>query len=702
MKRKTIKILNRIIALLLSVVILSTTGEITILAESLSDEEVENASLSDNEIVSEVEETENDIMESDALEIDMQGLETGMTRAEWLALLIEKLGLSIDASKYPDNYYSDISTSDSYYVTAMIATEYGLLDAEDDGRARMNDNTTREFAVHTLNQYLGLKPDSENYTFNDKESCKYPDDIQVAINQGWISLINGNFEPERLVSSEEASNMLEKAVSLQAADKINENYDSRFNFASYVKVVPQGMEVTVDGSQTVSIVDLRQTINAGDTFAVYIGEIPSLYFAKSVIVNGNTTVITTGEADAERAILSIDSEGISEVEISDIEAANELSMESVETNARAKELTQAYGLQIKKGDIFFSGDISLNGVKANVVFNLTDLKLKHKVDTVRDVYHITLCGDISSSVEIDWDAYDAAKISGTYVLCSANVAGVGNANITLNYSFSGRIETYNEASFEVGFDYNNAQGYRLIKNYTKKNSTNNSTTNASLALKASFDVNIMNIIKGSVYEQIGAKARYTSKTYTDGKNPNRCQNFTAWLFVDGGVRITYGIGSLKGTLINKTFVVFDENNSPAYTSFHCEDGVQVSKCSRGSNTGRYGSWGYFSPADTQYGSYIGNGSTSQGINSNGEPYNIYTYKLDSDNNATITGYNGNVSALSIPSTIDGYNVTGIGYAAFKNNTNLVSIKIPDSVTSIEYWAFEGCSNLSKVTLSKNL
>ena len=65
MKGKTIKILNRIIALLLSVVILSTTGEITILAESLSDEEVENASLSDNKIVSEVEETENDIMESD-------------------------------------------------------------------------------------------------------------------------------------------------------------------------------------------------------------------------------------------------------------------------------------------------------------------------------------------------------------------------------------------------------------------------------------------------------------------------------------------------------------------------------------------------------------------------------------------------------------------------------------------------------------
>ena len=62
--------------------------------------------------------------------------------------------------------------------------------------------------------------------------------------------------------------------------------------------------------------------------------------------------------------------------------------------------------------------------------------------------------------------------------------------------------------------------------------------------------------------------------------------------------------------------------------------------------------------------------------------------------------------LTIPSSVfyDGetYNVTSIGYNAFKDCTNIESVTIPNSVTNIEQNAFENCYNLTSVTLSNSL
>ena len=78
----------------------------------------------------------------------------------------------------------------------------------------------------------------------------------------------------------------------------------------------------------------------------------------------------------------------------------------------------------------------------------------------------------------------------------------------------------------------------------------------------------------------------------------------------------------------------------------------------------------------------------------------YTVK---DGCATITGYNGETSALVIQETIDGYPVTAIGNSAFKNNTVITSVSMPDSVTTIGNSAFYGCSGLSgKLELPEGL
>jgi hypothetical protein len=60
---------------------------------------------------------------------------------------------------------------------------------------------------------------------------------------------------------------------------------------------------------------------------------------------------------------------------------------------------------------------------------------------------------------------------------------------------------------------------------------------------------------------------------------------------------------------------------------------------------------------------------------------------------TIIGYTGPDKALILPGKINGLPVTRIGEGAFSHSSNLTSIKIPNSITTIGLGAFQGFSGV---------
>ncbi len=74
----------------------------------------------------------------------------------------------------------------------------------------------------------------------------------------------------------------------------------------------------------------------------------------------------------------------------------------------------------------------------------------------------------------------------------------------------------------------------------------------------------------------------------------------------------------------------------------------------------------------------------------------------SNGKAIVTEYTGVGGAVTIPSTLGGYPVAGIGDSAFEECSSLSSVAIPNGVTTIGDYAFYYCDGLTSITMPGSL
>ena len=639
-------------------------------------------------------ETENVTEETESTEEILKRALSGdeISRIDWVQELVTLFDLTVDEDNYPDNYYSDISTDDSFYRDVMVACEFGMIDLEAGEEFRPEDAVTREFAAQTMNAMLGFVPETDSYTYQDTADVTYKDAAQVAIDRGWVTVAAGKFLPEQSLTTEEHDAMIADAKKVLADAQIETGKENTCTFASGVVVVPKETAVSIDVDGIVMIENCPVTIKQGTTFAVYVNDIVMAYKAESVRTEGTTTYITTADAD-DGAVLNVDQQGELDVDMTEFIPADE---ETYVVNGVTVTEGMTRGISYKNNTLRADKTISISDdVTATVSVVISNMKVSYRLKN--NDYYFTVSGDMEYSCNVKGDAFK--DINHTLTLGAVPLGGVGMLTLAMEYNLSGEATLTVEKEFEAGFAY--SDGFRVVGNSHKKGFSFSAeadlTTGIVLSAKAT-----LGIVSGDIYAKTGARMNIKYVRYSSG-TPTYCASQAAYLYASVGASAKIGVGIASKTF-SKSIEIWGKNNSPVRVYYHIEDGVLRTSCTRGKEFAAQGGWTsfwtspgsrYFNPAGV--GSYF-----DAGAGAGGAIVPIYTYTLDDANRATITGYSGNATALYIPDEIDGHEVVAIGDSAFENRTDLRTVMIPDSVTEIEAYSFNNCTNLSNVTLSKNL
>ena len=639
-------------------------------------------------------ETENVTEETERTEEILKRALSGdeISRIDWVQELVTLFDLTVDEDNYPDNYYSDISTDDSFYRDVMVACEFGMIDLEAGEEFRPEDAVTREFAAQTMNAMLGFVPETDSYTYQDTADVTYKEAAQIAIDRGWVTVAAGKFLPEQSLTTEEHDAMIADAKKVLADAQIETGKENTCTFASGVVVVPKGTAVSIDVDGIVMIENCPVTIKQGTTFAVYVNDIVMAYKAESVRTEGTTTYITTSDAD-DGAVLNVDQQGELDVDMTEFIPADE---ETYVVNGVTVTEGMTRGISYKNNTLRADKTISVSDdVTATVSVVISNMKVNYSLNN--NDYYFSVSGDMEYSCNVKGDAFK--DINHTLTLGAVPLGGVGMLTLAMEYNLSGEATLTVEKEFEAGFAY--SDGFRIVGNSHKKGFSFSAeadlTTGIVLSAKAT-----LGIVSGDIYAKTGARMNIKYVRYSSG-TPTYCASQAAYLYASVGASAKIGVGIASKTF-SKSIEIWGKNNSPVRVYYHIEDGVLRTSCTRGKEFAAQGGWtSYWTSPGSRYFNPAGVGSYfDAGAGAGGAIVPIYTYTLDDANRATITGYSGNATALYIPGEIDGHEVVAIGDRAFENRTDLRTVMIPDSVTEIEAYSFNNCTNLSNVTLSKSL
>ena len=621
-----------------------------------------------------------------------------VTRAEWLSDLVDTFEMTVEDDNYPDNYFSDLESSSEYYQKILVAVQFGVVNVEAGDPIYPNDPTTREFAASTLNFCLGYQMEKQDttYTFSDSADVTDKDSAQIAVNHGWFTLIGGKFCPQNKVTSDEVTHMLADAKTIWNSTDVDRNYDSKYTLANGVIEIPEGTDTYLLDDGRVYIAECPKEISVGDSFAVHLNGIPCVYKAEKIEKDNSDYIITVSELSHDEAYKEADMQGTVDASALQIgEAADGLKVDYSEEKGNTVSRRKARGsVNLDKyTSLKVSGKIKVVDQSVSLDVKMKNVKIDYAISLTGETF-VKLRGDSDVTCKCDFDAGKSMGL-GEVPLLPAQIPGVGGIDLIMEVSFGGKFNYKTSGYLVTGLSYSKANGFRIIKNFNAKSFTVTCEANVSAGLKVRMGVTGSALpIKGYVYTTVGGKAVFRYASYNDGL-PKGCTTVVAYVYASTGAEASIKLLGVDAS-ISKETELYGEDNSPIRVYHHYEDGKEVIKCSRGND------FKYYTNINSRY---WGNGWTEgigdYGYDENGNKVPLYTYTLDEENNATITGYKGRAAYLHIPETVDGYTVVGIGSEAFRGNRTILSVDFPDSVIKIESYAFAE-TGLTELELPKNL
>ena len=606
-----------------------------------------------------------------------------VTRGEWIHNLVSTFDMKMEEGLVPDTYYPDI-VGTTYYSDIQTAIYFGVVDLEAGESFEPDAAVDREFAAHTLSFCMGYDTSDVTYTMDDEADLTYPGDDQTAVDMGWLALQDGKFAPSQEITTTESQNMLQSAKKVLDASGVDENHENVYKFADNVIELPESVNFDKGEDGQIIVHDTSVELKEGDVFAVYSDGIAYTYKALSITKEGNDLIINTEKVMYDDAVESVDAEGVIDADLADFIPA-----EGVEAEVEYEDQTTVKGMHKISGvKSVKSINVSKSIGAGTVTCSISDITVDYRID--KNGYRFAVYGKVDPSFTF------SGKKDLVITLGTIPVAQVGKIEVKAVCSAKGSATVGFTTNAVVGVEQKVGHAPRHLANYTSPQWRFSAKAELKAACDLSFSVEVPMAAEGKVYGEVGVKTTPDMEVYTDGKKPQVCIDLPVYVFAEAGYSVkVFGYDMASGKK-----PIYDASNSPVKLCYHIEDGNCVPACTRPDSSSRVGKRGYYTSPSLQSG--VGNTYGSQAFVAPYVEKKVFEYTLDDDGNATITKYDGNVRALTIPDTLDGYTVVGIGKNAFAKNTYLQSVVIPDTVTVIQESAFAECTNLSSVALSEGL
>jgi hypothetical protein len=556
------------------------------------------------------------------------------TRGQWIKLLTEKLDIGlIDIGEDFDYFYGD--SKDSEYGTIVeTAQVYGLLpypdsegyeDPEQDIPLFEAERlATREFAAYTIAKGMGFEGD---YTLDcsDLASLEYPSEVAVVVQQGFLTLKDGSFSPNKNLLGTDKNRIFDRIDYFDESLEVDESdlVDEITLREGVLDLADSDYTLTEKPDGTFEVIlaknDTTDDIVAGKVFILQANDefIAGIALkAISVDSQGSNLILTCEVPEIEEVLSDFNFAGFGVADIPNMTLAEGVTAEYDPNGTIISEdddqlspfdiggsVTMPGKLKFKIGEKKI-GDTGVK-IKGDFEFSIPDVTAKAKGDislfrgfsldelTVSITNKFKVEGGVTYDFGVPEAGYDIRTGDATYGRGKTELGRIpialGATGLSLDFVLFVNIDVSGKATISytltntTGFQFKDG-AFRTLKDYTTEFRAIELNASAKLGLGLAARISLFSVFDLAgvdAHAGLGLTAKFKAHTDVD---PNLyCGDGAVYLYAT----LELDDDTLLIDILEKIFRmswswdIFDEDDSPFKLKLHLENAKRVPECTYG-------------------------------------------------------------------------------------------------------------------------
>lgn len=512
-----------------------------------------------------------------------------LTKARWIDMLVQACGMA-DADEASDPYYEDVPQEHPYYASVQAAAAFGVL--PDKAFFYPDNAATREYAAYTAVHSLGFYDNGYTLSCTDAAEIVYKPEAFIALRLSLLSLQNGSFNPDGVLTLAQAQEILSAAEQIKQGQQIDPEYNSTVTYQSGVLQLDASNIVSCE-ENTVTLAAGSPQLQAGDIFTE-----PESQIARQVVrvqTQNGQTVVQTQQPDFTKVADSFD---VQQIAYGDVEKAQPLA-EGVEISyeqATEKKVNSATAEENSKAGISQKLVISLKdytigeGVKASFRIEIPapQVDFKFKGQVTDDGLYIE---DMYAALKNEVNAVIETAASTEHVKPLGTNIKLLRVPVPLGYGFFVNVDFGLKATLEGKLTLTSSlaetAGVRIVHNMPATVHDLKSSIQAEInaSVKAGVEAGLVfsflkfDIMDFTLFSGAAAELSVLGKI---SEYAQLCGDAVVYAFAE----LSLGDKSLCGQLLGITYKVelMNKDNSILRFGTHWEDGQFIPECTRNDAT----------------------------------------------------------------------------------------------------------------------